>query len=227
VATYVLIHGAGDVGWYWHLVVPELRARGHDVVAMDLPADDDTATLSDNADVVIEAIGDRSDDLVVVSQSYGGYVAPLVCERLAARLMVLVAPMIPSPGESANDMWTNTRFADATHFGEGEWDDLAIFYNDVPRALAEEALSHGRDQSGTTSAEPFPLTAWPDVPTAVVLCGDDRLLPPAWLREVARDRLGVVPYELDSGHTPALSHPVELTALLERIRVEKSGESTG
>jgi hypothetical protein len=24
-ATYVLIHGAGDVGWYWHLVVRELR----------------------------------------------------------------------------------------------------------------------------------------------------------------------------------------------------------
>ena len=33
VATYVLIHGAGDVGWYWHLVEAELRARGHDTVA--------------------------------------------------------------------------------------------------------------------------------------------------------------------------------------------------
>jgi len=27
VATFVLIHGAGDVGWYWHLVEAELRAR--------------------------------------------------------------------------------------------------------------------------------------------------------------------------------------------------------
>ena len=26
-ATYVLIHGAGDVGWYWHLVEPELVHR--------------------------------------------------------------------------------------------------------------------------------------------------------------------------------------------------------
>jgi len=26
-ATYVLIHGAGDVGWYWHLVAAELRER--------------------------------------------------------------------------------------------------------------------------------------------------------------------------------------------------------
>jgi len=40
--TFVLIHGAGDVGWYWHLVEAELRARGHDVVAHDLPGDDDS-----------------------------------------------------------------------------------------------------------------------------------------------------------------------------------------
>ena len=44
-ATYVLIHGAGDVGWYWHLVETELRARGHDTLAPDLPCDDDSAGL--------------------------------------------------------------------------------------------------------------------------------------------------------------------------------------
>jgi len=38
-ATYVLIHGAGDVAWYWHLVEVELREHGHDVVAVDLPCE--------------------------------------------------------------------------------------------------------------------------------------------------------------------------------------------
>ena len=33
-ATFVLIHGAGDTGWYWHLVEAELRERGHDTVAV-------------------------------------------------------------------------------------------------------------------------------------------------------------------------------------------------
>jgi len=42
-ATYVLIPGAGSDSWYWHLIVPELAARGHEVVAVDLPCDDDTA----------------------------------------------------------------------------------------------------------------------------------------------------------------------------------------
>ena len=133
--------------------------------------------------------------------------------------MVLVAPMIPSPGESAAQMFVNTRFDDAAKPETDDWDELAIFYHDVPRTLAEEALSKGRRQSETTSAEPFPLAAWPDVPTAVIICRRDRLFPVAWLREVVRHRLGIAPDEIDSGHTPALSHPVELTSSLEGIRV--------
>ena len=98
-ATFVLIHGAGDVGWYWHLVEAELRERGHDTVAPDLPCDDDSAGLAEYADAVVQAIGDRT-DLVVVAQSLGGFTAPLVCDRVAVKLLVLVAPMIPAPGEA-------------------------------------------------------------------------------------------------------------------------------
>ena len=74
-STFALIHGAGDVGWYWHLVEAELRARGHGAVAPDLPADDDSLGLDDYADAVVEAIGDRR-DLVVVGQSFGAFTAP-------------------------------------------------------------------------------------------------------------------------------------------------------
>ena len=65
-------------GGTWHLVEAELRARGHDTVAVDLPCDDDSAGLSEYTDAVVTAIGDRT-DLVVVGQSLGGFTAPLVC----------------------------------------------------------------------------------------------------------------------------------------------------
>jgi hypothetical protein len=52
----------------------------------------------------------------------------------------------------------------------------------VQRTLAEEALCKGWPQSETTSGGPFPLGAWPDVPTAAILCRHDRLFPVAWLR---------------------------------------------
>src|SRR5262245_13911925 len=131
-ATYVLIHGAGDVGWYWHLVEAELRGRGQDVVAMDLPVEDDAAGLSEYADVVIDAIGSRR-DLIVVAQSFGGYTATIVCDRIEARLLVLVAGMIPAPGESADEMFANTGYKPASQRDSSE---LAVFYHDVPPALA-------------------------------------------------------------------------------------------
>ncbi len=218
-STFVLIHGAGDVGWYWHLVEAELRARGHDAIAPDLPCDDESAGLPEYADAVVEAIGERT-DLVVVAQSLGAFTAPLVCDRVPAKLMVLVAPMIPAPGEAPSDYWANTRYGDEAH-GQFE-DDIALFYQDVPQELASEALTRARRQSEARMGEPTPLAAWPDVPTRVLACRDDRLFPVAFVRRVARERLGVVPDEIDGGHTPALSRPKELAERLEAYAAEAS-----
>src|SRR5688572_30767937 len=96
--TFVLIHGAGDVGWYWHLVGAALRERGHQTIAVDLPCEDESARWSDYADTVVEAIGDRS-GVVLVAQSLGGWTAPLVCARVPVDELVFVAAMIPRPGE--------------------------------------------------------------------------------------------------------------------------------
>jgi pimeloyl-ACP methyl ester carboxylesterase len=211
-ATFALIHGAGDVGWYWHLVEAELRAQGHDVVAPDLPCDDDRAGLSEYADAVVDAIGERT-GLVVVAQSFGGYTAPLVCDRVPVELLVLVAPMIPAPGEAPADYWKNTGYDEEIR--ERFDDTIALFYQDVPPELAAEALKRARTQSEARMGEPSPLTVWPDVPTRVLLCRDDRLFPASFLRRVARERLGITPDEIDGGHTPALSRPKELADRLE------------
>lgn len=211
-AAFAFIHGAGDAGWYWHLVEAELRERGHDTVAPDLPCDDDSAGLPEYADTVAAAVGDRT-GLVVVAQSLGGFIAPLVCDRLPVELLVLVAPMIPAPGEAPADYLSATRYGEEPR---QQYDDtIALFYQDVPSELAAEALKRTRGQSEARLGEPSPLRAWPDVPTRVLICRDDRLFPPRFLRRVARERLGITPGEIEGGHTPALSHPHELADRLE------------
>ena len=112
-ATFVFIHGAGGRGSYWDLVAAEVRGAGHDTVAMDLPCDDDAAGWSEYADAVVEAIGDRRGDLVVVAQSLGGFTAPLVAERVPVELIVLVTAMVPRPGETGDEWWANTGTAEA------------------------------------------------------------------------------------------------------------------
>ena len=206
-ATFVFIHGAADVGWYWHLVEADLRARGHDTVAPDLPCDDDAAGLPEYADAVAAAIGDRT-GLVVVAQSAGGFTAPLVCERAPVDLLVLVAPMIPAPGEAPADYWDHTRYGDEAR--DRYEDPIELFYHDVAPELAAEAMRRERAQSDARTAEPVPFDAWPDVPTRVLIGRDDRLFPAPYLRRGARERLGVTPDEMDGGHCLALSRPREL-----------------
>ena len=220
-ATYVLIHGAGSDSWYWHLVGPELESRGHEVVAPDLPSDDDSAGLADYVDTVVDAIGGRR-HLVVVGQSMGGFTAPLVCDRLGADLLVLVAAMVPRPGELPGEWWANTRWEQARRehgAGEGAFDPLVEFFHDVPAEVTAEAFRRGeRRQSGTPFERPWPLESWPDVPTRFLLCRDDRFFPADFQRRVVRERLGFAPDEMDGGHLPALSRPIELVLRLEAYR---------
>jgi SAM-dependent methyltransferase len=213
-ATYVLIHGGGDSAWCWHRLAADLRERAHDVVAVDLPCEDESAGLWDNATAVVDAIGGRR-DLVVVGHSLGGFTAPLVCTRVPVDLLVLVAGMVPAPGETANEWLANAGDESATHD-----DEMTLFYHDVPPELAAEAVTKWRHQAETPLLEAWPLDAWPDVPTRYLLCRDDRVFPADWTRRMVRERLGIAPDEIDGGHFAFLSRPREVAERLEAYRAE-------
>ena len=224
--TYVLIPGAGGAAWYWHRLVPELQQRGHEVVAVELPAGDDSAGLTDYADAVVEATGGRS-RLILVAQSLAGFTAPLVCARLPVDLLVLLNAMVPAPGETAADWWANTghgaaRAEQASRDGRHLEDDpdlLDAFFHDVPADVRAEAMANGAPaQSPTPFTQPWPLAEWPDVPTRLLQGSDDRFFPAEFQRRVAQDRLGMTPDEIPGGHLIALSRPAELAQRLERYR---------
>jgi pimeloyl-ACP methyl ester carboxylesterase len=205
VATFALIHGGGGSAWDWHLVAAELRERGHDPVAVDLPTEDESAGWCEYADAVTRAVGDRR-AVVVVGHSLGGFTAPLVCVRLPVELLVLVAAMIPAPGELFADWWANSGYEQSVYND--------VFYHDVPPELAAEARRKERDEASKALQERWPLEAWPETPTRYLLCRDDRMFPAAWARRHARERLGIEADEIDGGHYISLSRPVELAARL-------------
>jgi len=80
---------------------------GHAVVAVALPFDDDSASLAQYAGVVIDAVGDRT-QLILVAHSLAGSTAPLVYARRPADLLVLLTAMVAAPGETPGHWWANT-----------------------------------------------------------------------------------------------------------------------
>jgi pimeloyl-ACP methyl ester carboxylesterase len=67
--------------------------------------------------------------------------------------------------------------------------------------------------------QPWPLESWPEVRTHALVCRTDRFFPPDFMRRIVRERLGITPDEIDSGHCPMLSNPAELARRLEAYSV--------
>jgi pimeloyl-ACP methyl ester carboxylesterase len=224
-ATFALIHGASSAGFYWDRVRPRLEAEGHVVIAPDLPAADSNADFDDYADAVDDALDrvESSGNLIVVGQSMGGFTAPVVASRHPGARLVLIAPMIPLPGETPGDYFQAVDL-DAAQKAAAEaggydpaFDVRRTFLHDVPSGVVDDLMARGEpEQAETIFSKPFPLTSWPDVETRVIACTADRMFPLSLVQRVAHDRLGVEAEHLDSGHLPGFGHPHQLAELLLR-----------
>jgi Alpha/beta hydrolase family len=223
VSTHVLIPGAGGAAWYWHRVVPLLREAGHEALAVDLPGDDEAAGLPEYTRLVVSAIGDRS-DVVLVAQSLGGFTAPLVAAAVPVRALVLVNAMIPVPEETPGAWWDNTGAVEARRGAAGQggygtdFDEAVYFLHDVPPEVVADGERHQRPEADAVFGSVCDFRAWPSVPIRVVAGADDRFFPLEFQRTVARDRLGLEADVLPGGHLIALAQPARLSAYLLAVR---------
>jgi len=230
-ATFGLVHGAWHGAWCWERLIPELAARGHQAVAMDLPCEDPEAGAARYAEVVDAALP-RTDDLVLVGHSLGGLTIPLVAVRRPVRLLAFLCAALPVPGQSLEEQVAAdpTLYAPgyATHPGRVVHPDGStswasadsvreVFYHDCAPADVARAWPRLRRQSRAPRREPCPLLAWPEVPRVSIVAREDHAVNPVWARRAARERLGVAPIELAGSHSPFLSRPAELAALLDGL----------
>src|SRR3954454_1284155 len=171
--TFVLLHGAGGTGAYWGLVRPRLEAAGHRVLAPDLP-NHPGATFTDQGAAVAALVSEHATDgpVVLVAQSMGSYAAAVAADRVHPAPLVLVNAMVPAPGESAGDWWEATGQPDARREAElaagrdpdAAFDPETVFLHDVPPA-ARPFLGGDGAPADSLFVDPYPLPAWPAVPT--------------------------------------------------------------
>jgi pimeloyl-ACP methyl ester carboxylesterase len=227
-SRFVLVPGAGGSAWYWHRVESELRTRGHEAVAVDLPGADTSSGLPEYADAVVSAIGDHR-GVVLVAQSMGGFTAPMACARTPVGVLVLVNAMIPLPGETPGQWWGNTgsepaRLAAAEAGGYTAEVDLdTYFLHDVPAEVAAAGADHQGPEADIAFGQPCDIREWPEVTTHVLAAAEDRFFPLEFQRRVAHERLGIEAETVPGGHLAALSHPVALVDRLIAYPPSKTG----
>jgi pimeloyl-ACP methyl ester carboxylesterase len=207
-ATYALVHGAWHGGWAWDLVRAELEARGHRVVVPDLPCEDVDAGVEEYAAVVRDALGGVQ-DAIVVGHSLGGLTIPLVPARRLVFLCALVG------GTGWNDVFV-PGFGDARirdELGRSYYPNAADAARELqyPPELAQLASKLRRQARVDAGA--------PDLrgPAVYIVCSNDAAVRLEWQRHLARDALGVEPLELETGHSPMLTMPRELAAVLDTL----------
>ena len=137
--------------------------------------------------------------------------------------MVFLAAMLPEIGKSFLEQLR----ADPTILNP-EWigkdpsrDDRAaidFLFHDCSPEVAKWALTTLiRLPLERVANEVYPLQEWPGVASSYIVCSQDRTINAEWSRRTARERLGVNPIELESGHCPHVSQPKKLAKILSDL----------
>ena len=220
-ATFCLLHGAWHDGSCWHDVARELRARGHAVVAPDLPLHDPAAGYAARLAPAVELVSGVDGPVVIVGHSLGSDYAAALAPELGAPSVVHLCPRLgdlPSPPGAPRRTRPGFPWPGPDERGLTTWDPKAAahaMYGRLDPALARDLAARLRPLAA--APEPYPLERHPDVPTAVIYAAGDELFEPAWIRFMARQRLGVEPFELPGGHVPMYEVPGRLSAVLDGL----------
>ena len=194
-------------------------------MAPDLPCEDLDAGLEEYAELAEAALLGTTGDVIVVGHSLGALTASVVASRRPVRGLTFVAGIIGEPGRSLEDLAEVDRDRDIPLGREDHDTDDAgrfrftpagarrVLYHDCPYEVAQTAIGRLRFQRSLWR-ERLPFNEWPSCEITSIVCGNDRLVNPVWLRRVSVERLAAAPIELASGHSPFFSQPAQLAALL-------------
>lgn len=236
-STYLLVHGAWHGGWCWRKVVPLLEARGHTVLAPDLPGhgEDKTptaaVTLKSYADRVCEVAGAQTEPVILAGHSMGGVVITQAAENCPDRVaaMVYVTAFLPRNRDSlatwarqdresmVNPSTMEPRSEGSVGLRSGSAREA--FYlqcEDDDVAFAQSRLV---DQATAPFGTPVATTPerWGRIPRYYIECVRDRAITLEWQREMQRHSPCRQTFSIDTDHSPFLSAPDQLAAILLQI----------
>lgn len=230
-ATIVLAHGAWSAAWAWKKMRPLMAASGHTFFTptyTGLGERSHLANPSIDLDTHIEDVMgvlefEDLHDVVLLGHSYGGMVATGVADRARARIahLIYLDAFVPKDGQSLFDLVPEAqrkRMQASAAAGDG-W---RVAPNPTPedtspedRAwIANKRLPHPLKCVATPlKMRNGPLT----LPRSYIVATRNLHGPFGAFAELARTTPGWTCDEIDASHSPNVTAPDGLMALLDRV----------
>jgi len=237
-STFLLIHGGWHAGWCWDKVKPVLEAKGHTVLAPDLPGHgSDTTPLTEvtlelYARATVDFASSQSEKVIAVGHSMTGIsnlqAAEYAPEKFEA--LVFLAAFLISDGQCLYDFATldpENLVLPNLSFSE---DESAMTFNQdaVKEALyadcSDEDVAWARSLLQTQAAAPFgaPLQITAErsgsVPKYYIECLQDRAITPGIQKIMYTENPCDKVFTMDSSHSPFISQPQEVAQHLSSIQ---------
>lgn len=232
---YLLIHGAWHGAWCWEALANRLRSNGHRVTALDLPGMGADATPPSKVTLhswiqhTVQSLRDSQTPVVLVGHSMAGMVitgaAAVVPHKVAS--LVYVCAFLPLPGESLFDLAGRPEGASTLVQQTATADGLCTvvpadnarvtFYGNCPALATDDAVRRLCPLPVQTVMEPLPAPAseLSRLARHYVECTLDRAIPLALQRFMWGRQPGIRVHTLETDHSPFVSRPDELAALLQ------------
>jgi pimeloyl-ACP methyl ester carboxylesterase len=229
--VFVLVHGAFHGSWCWTEVQGYLSEFGADSLAVDLPGragdgrSPDSLTLDSYVDSVVAVLEEIENPVRLVGHGMSGLIIGQVAEAVPDKVasLVYLTALLLNDGESAVDVATRdseSRLIPSVSLNpEGTVDTEAVhklFYGDcrpevsrrAARQLVAEPIAPSMGQAHLSGER------WGSVPRTHIVYSQDRAISAGSQRQMIDD-VGVDQVvEMDTSHSPFLSQPDKLAAVL-------------
>ena len=216
----VLVHGAWADGSCWSGVIERLQADGYHVTAPQFPE----TSLADDVARLRQVLELQDGPTIVAGHSYGGQIMTALgtgAPNVAG--LVYIAAFGLDEGESLGALLSQGPttpalahlFTDSHGFGWLPEDDFVKhFASGVDPVRAKVLHAVQQPLAGSTFTDVMGVPAWKSLPCWYLVATQDQAIPPDAERMFAA-RMGATTIEVPSGHLAMVSHPAEVTQLIE------------
>lgn len=218
VKNVVLVHGAYADGFSWSKVIPQLHAKGFNVIAVQLPL----TSLKDDVAATKRAIARMEGPVLLVGHSWAGVVITEAGNDSKVAGLLYISALIPNDGQAVVDAVKG--YPDSPGGAETREDASGFLYmtekgmneDFVPDLSPVERLNVYTTQGPWAKkalSDKVSKAAWKTKPSWVIIDKQDRMVNPGLQRDQAR-RIKATTLELNSGHVSILSHPKEVATFI-------------